>query len=327
MKCPNKCDTPKLIRKDLGNHQKKYCPNEVMKCEYYNVGCCVEQTRKKMESHCKQNVAMHLALTRQELIKASDKLKITEQTLTAEVKTTEHYESTLKELDSAMKRLTKTQEEVESTKVLLGKAENKLSQGLAYVESVTQIRVSELEKNLRSEMNTQLEKIFTTADWNTKIAWQVTCTKENQVAPVWIRMPEYANLKKQSEQWYSPPFYTHGGGYRMCLCIYAAGDDGGIGSHMSVYACVMKGAYDDSLPWPLQGNLEVIILNQSSNTDHFGKTIHYTGESTTDTGNRVVTGELGKARGYPLFISNRDLKSHHCVKHNSVCFQVSFSCN
>ncbi|XP_065902429.1 TNF receptor-associated factor 3-like [Dysidea avara] len=272
---------------------------------------------------CKENVATHLALTRQELIKASEKLKKTEEVLTTEVKTTtERYESTLKEIDSPTRRLTKTQE-VESTKVLLAKAESKLSQGLAYVESATQIRVNELEKpKLRSELNTQLEKIFTTADWNTKIAWQVTCTKENQVAPVWIRMPDYANLKRQSEQWCSPPFYTYSGGYRMCLCICAAGDDGGIGTHMSAYACVMKGAYDDSVPWPLQGNLEVVILNQNNNTDHFGKTIHYTGDNTTDTGNRVVNGELGKARGYPLFISNKDLKGRHCIKHNSVCFQV-----
>lgn len=326
VECPNKCDTPKLTRKDLDNHRKKVCPNEMSKCEYYDVGCHVELTRKEMESHCKQKVATHLALTRQELLKASEKLKKTEDILTAEIKaTTESYESTLKELNSATRRLTKTQEEVESTKVLLGKAESEISQGLGYVESVTQIRVNELEKKLRGELNAQLEKIFTTTDWNMKVAWQVTSTKENQVTPVWIRMPDYTNLKKQSNSWHSPPFYTYSGGYRMCLCVYAAGDDGGMGTHMSVYACVMKGAYDDSLGWPLQGNLEVIILNQNSNTDHFGKTIRYTGDTTTETGNRVITGELGKARGYPLFISNKDLKSRHCVKHNSVCFQISFN--
>ena len=51
---------------------------------------------------------------------------------------------------------------------------------------------------------------------------------------------------------YSQPFYTSRFGYKMCARIYLNGDGLGKGTHVSLFFVVMKGDYDDRLPWPFR---------------------------------------------------------------------------
>ena len=61
------------------------------------------------------------------------------------------------------------------------------------------------------------------------------------------------NSKKQAnETWLSPPFYTHTRGYKVCLEVYANGDEDGEGSHVSIYAFIIRGEHDDELEWPFK---------------------------------------------------------------------------
>ena len=52
---------------------------------------------------------------------------------------------------------------------------------------------------------------------------------------------EFERRKKESERWYSPAFYTHVGGYKMCLGIDANGWGTGKGTHVGVGVWMMKG--------------------------------------------------------------------------------------
>ena len=45
---------------------------------------------------------------------------------------------------------------------------------------------------------------------------------------------EYSMLKKTREEWYSSPFYSHPGGYKLCLKVDASGRSSGAGTHLSV---------------------------------------------------------------------------------------------
>ena len=58
---------------------------------------------------------------------------------------------------------------------------------------------------------------------------------------------------------YSPPFFSHEGGYRMCLCVYPAGDSNQ--DYLSVYFVIMKGPYDKILPWPFQKSIRITLLS------------------------------------------------------------------
>ena len=58
---------------------------------------------------------------------------------------------------------------------------------------------------------------------------------------------------------YSPPFFSHEGGYKMCLCVYPAGDSNQ--DCLSVYFVIMRGPYDKILPWPFQKQIRITLLS------------------------------------------------------------------
>ena len=58
---------------------------------------------------------------------------------------------------------------------------------------------------------------------------------------------------------YSPPFFSHEAGYKLCLCVYPAGDNNQ--DYLSIYFVIMRGAYDDILPWPFQNRIHLSLLN------------------------------------------------------------------
>ena len=87
--------------------------------------------------------------------------------------------------------------------------------------------------------------------------------------PPWnIKMDNFDIMKKQNTEWYSAPFYSHFGGYKMCLCVYSNGIGAGKGTHISVYTCLMKGENDDNLKWPFRGTITVTLLNQLQPDKH-----------------------------------------------------------
>ena len=58
---------------------------------------------------------------------------------------------------------------------------------------------------------------------------------------------------------YSPAFFSGEGGYKLCLCVYPAGDHNQ--GFLSLYFVVMKGQFDEILPWPFQRRVLLSLLN------------------------------------------------------------------
>ena len=77
------------------------------------------------------------------------------------------------------------------------------------------------------------------------------------LVPFNVTMNGFKQKKCSNSEWYSPPFYTHYRGYKMCLGVDANGYDDGKGSHVSVFVYMMKGEYDDSLKWPFRGYITI----------------------------------------------------------------------
>ena len=50
-----------------------------------------------------------------------------------------------------------------------------------------------------------------------------------------FKLPEYASKKEKNATFYSPPFYTSSGGYKMCINVDANGYGAGAGTHVSVF--------------------------------------------------------------------------------------------
>ena len=96
------------------------------------------------------------------------------------------------------------------------------------------------------------------------------------ICPVILKWSGYEAIKGKAKEgkdvfYYMRPFYTHLGGYRMQLRVYPNGIDNGKNTHLSLYCHLMPGKNDDSLKWPFKGTINVSILNQIKDSEHFNK--------------------------------------------------------
>ena len=89
------------------------------------------------------------------------------------------------------------------------------------------------------------------------LAFANTASKPVFNPPPDMVMNEYERRRKEDERWFSPAFYTHVGGYKMCLKIAANGWGDGEGTHVSVSVYMMKGEFDSHLKWPFKGEITV----------------------------------------------------------------------
>ena len=143
-----------------------------------------------------------------------------------------------------------------------------------------------------------------------------------------FRMTNYQRHKKVDDCFYSPPFYTTLAGYKMCIRVDDNGWFSRKGTHVSVYAYLMKGDNDDYLTWPFTGSVTVELLNQLEDKNHHKHTI---GPFPADkvASKRVVEGERGtNGLGTSQFIPHNELdynSDNNCqyLKDNTLIFRVS----
>ena len=120
-----------------------------------------------------------------------------------------------------------------------------------------------------------------------------------------FQLPGYASKKEKNETFYSTPFYTHPGGYKMCINVDANGYGDGRGSHVSVFTIILEGHYDNQLHWPFLGTVKVELMNKSRNKKHYKREITYNASD-----NMMV----GSSRGHTKFIPHSSLR-HHSATH------------
>ena len=144
---------------------------------------------------------------------------------------------------------------------------------------------------------------YSTALTNKVPRWQPPNT------PACFTITDVAKRRESGNHYYSPPFVT--AKYKMCLKVYCGGDGAGKGTHVSMYACLLKGEDDDSLEWPFCGDITVEVLNWHGNHDHFRNALPLDSPD-HDTQARVmteVTSPLG--RGTMSFMSLSTLSSKY----------------
>ena len=117
---------------------------------------------------------------------------------------------------------------------------------------------------------------------------------DHQGCPCVFKMPEFSQHKSSKQAWYSPPFYTHPGGYKVCIRVDANGDGD---TRVSVYVYLMKGKNDNNLPWPFRGDITITLLNQLEDENHRTCTISFPQDMEAS----------GETAGFPGFISHDKL--------------------
>ena len=128
--------------------------------------------------------------------------------------------------------------------------------------------------------------------------------------PPWvIKMEGFQEKMEKNEVWFSDPVYSHFGGYKMCLRVYANGCCEVKGTHVSVYIYLMRGDNDDNLKWPFKGTIKVSLLNQLEVGQHHTREPWSPGHDVAEgTCGRVTEGELAiSGWGFGSFIPQEDL--------------------
>ena len=125
--------------------------------------------------------------------------------------------------------------------------------------------------------------------------------------PPWVvKMTAFQETK--NKEWYSDPVHSHFGGYKMCLRVDANGDGDGEGTHVSVFTYLMRGGNDDNLKWPFKGTIEVSLLNQLEDGQHYTRELWSPDEVSEDVSGRVTwRARAVSGWGYPQFIHQQDL--------------------
>ena len=148
------------------------------------------------------------------------------------------------------------------------------------------------------------------------------------VPPFYFTLENYAHYKKNSLKWFSPAFYSHPNGYKMCIGVDAAGSSVGEGTHVSVLVYFLRGDFDSELKWPFRGTVNIWLLNERMDGNHFTKSIEFDDEVTyVDSGK--VEGHFERSAGYgdPLFLEHSQLgydqtKDCEFVRFNRLRFLV-----
>ena len=150
--------------------------------------------------------------------------------------------------------------------------------------------------------------------------------KSTSLTPCTLKLTNYQQWRSGGERFYSPPFFTSYSGYKMCLLMYVNGNGDGTGTHVSVYACLMKGDHDDTLTWPFTGSVTLELLNQLEDKNHHKKALTFPGDQ--ETSKRVVDNERGIGWGQTKFISHATLDYNastntQYLKDDTLVFRIS----
>jgi len=175
--------------------------------------------------------------------------------------------NTTKHLALVKDRLTTSTIELQSSKAKLMKLKEKLNNfesafSYSIIEVLSMVRLLDtLDSTKQKQEICNLQKQISLCHQS------LLFLPSHQVAPVTLKMNDFTRHRNDGSNWFSIPFYTHKDGYRLSLCVVAAGCDSAKGSHMSVFVCLMKGVHDDELVWPMDGFVEIHLLNQLQTSD------------------------------------------------------------
>lgn len=251
---PHMCQYCKVFR----SHTETAVEAHWEECRNFPVSCpnsCQSEKmeRWKLEEHLEQECPLHLVQCQFAFVGCS--VRVQRRDLDEHLSEDKNH---LPLLAAHLKQVSKELAEVKQENVVLKRDVASLRRTLDRVERE------------ESEASSTASVSLTTAK-------DVRC--HTGLPPIVFTYPDYFHKKKKNKLWFSPPFYTHVCGYKMCLSVRPYGRGKG-NNCISVYTVILRGDYDTTLPWPLQGNIVVELLNQAQNARHYTVTIAYT--SATD---------------------------------------------
>lgn len=246
--CPNNCEVRTVPRSQLDQH-KLECLLEEVSCEYASLGCSKRLPRRDLPGHLEEGEKEHL------LKMCALNIGLTQQ---------------------LVQRVEERDNQIAQLQLQLLAMEDKLKQSVEKVEGSGNSRVLEVERRLESEVRGIKELVsssVSSVDRSISSVRSSLVDIQQQVDAISCIIPpkefvvtNFAALKYHKLEWRSPPFYSHHGGYKMCIGVFPHGLHKGCGTHVSLRFYKMRDLNSDSLPWDIGLQLRVQVQNQSTKT-------------------------------------------------------------
>ena len=293
-RCKNGTDPVKMLRKDLDDHLTK-CPRRQFPCQHCNE-----------YGEYKERTTTHL--------KTCPKVEVQCPNGPCQVR--------FLRCDVATHRSTCQYERVPCKYAEVGCKETPLRKDRTAHEEDDQIHLRitiETVLELRKEVK-QNKKITILESVLKRITFTSPCT---------FILTNYQKHKSDGDQFYSPPFYTSPTGYKMFISVDANGEGNGEGTHVSVFAYLMKGDNDDFLTWPFTGSVTVKLLNQLEDKNHYTYTTGpFPADDDDEISARVVEGKRASSGwGIDLIrhteLDHNPAKNCQYLKDDTLVFRVS----
>lgn len=262
--CPNECKLRYLVRGRLPEHLAEECELEEVPCPFAWAGCTSKVRRCDLTDHVDLERSSHLLLV-------CSSTNVTMDQVTNLTKMVAELSEANSEANGVIASLKSDCEQQKA----------QMKELLSMFSSLT-CRIEKLEQEnafLREQNKASMDRI---TSFECSIG----------VPPFSFTMDQFSRRRVLKEDWLSPPFYSHMHGYRMCIRVSPNGLVIGEGSHISLTVHLMRGLFDDHLPWPFRGHIRVALCNQERDSDHHVGTISFHKKASSKASGRVSTGEM-----------------------------------
>ena len=305
--CPNKCACEKIQRCDLAKHMAE-CPLQSMRCKFEPIGCSMEDflVRRNVHKHLENNIHHHLFLVAQSNLKISNECVATSTELELKWRNNDKQ---------AGECIPLQRENLALLKFNIAMLEDDLREKQQSIEGLKQeiARLAECLVELRK--NNEQEKSNTTA-YDLTLGQVQTLKGPKAIGisspPVLFIINCFHKRMTNMYKWLSSPFYTHSGGYKMCLSMNPIATASEKDDTLSFKMCVhmMMGEFDDRLQWPFAGAV-VSILVTSRHSSQCNKSVHLElqGEHTLHVRSKQIDGSISEGYGAAMTFHQEEMQS------------------
>ena len=247
--CPNNCQDDAvqylILRERMPDHLENECPLKVIECTI----CQLPVPRKDLQQHMVDYSLQHA------MSKMCESFQIM----------SDNTNSKLKEMNEQMKKMNYQLKEKDQQLALKnyeltekGRQLNEKDQQLAKKDILLDEKDKEIAK--------QVVRMKLLED---KVDQLLNMSLEEQR---YYEVKGFSSLCANQTRWFSRPFFTHAGGYKMCFELDLCSTQG---KNLRIDSYLMQGPFDDYLTWPFTGRIAVRVLSHVSDSNYFDYIFDY----------------------------------------------------
>ena len=310
--CPNGCQAT-VTRHSCAAHLSSACPLQEIDCLFQRDGCEAKITRDGLQAHLDTELQTHFTLVAKSSVEARAKWEQQRDALIAE------EDAKLKERNKEIATLSNLLQELEEKAASLQQilaATEREARNFEQSHRGEQERAAAELQACDAKVSTEHNKV----DYLQK-QMQVKCLgtplpqylhhvsrpippcpiSDTTIPPLQMVVDNFSQRRSDDDCWYSDPFFSHRGGYKLCLEVYPNGYRSSRGKWVSIFVTLLKGEYDDYLNWPLSASLSVTFVCHNNRTGSVSQQITFSGSGAES--QRVQDGYMAvDSRGVTNFI-------------------------